>query len=123
MAKIFVAGHKGMVGSAIIRQLSKVDVELITASRDELDLLDQHQVRDFFSENKFDQVYLAAAKVGGIYANNSYPAEFIYENITIQTNIVHEAHRSGVQKLLFLGSSCISSGLLHSVLLLHLVSV
>ncbi len=107
MAKIFVAGHKGMVGSAIIRQLSKVDVELITASRYELDLLDQHQVRDFFSENKFDQVYLAAAKVGGIYANNSYPAEFIYENITIQTNIVHEAHRSGVQKLLFLGSSCI----------------
>ena len=107
MTKIFVVGHRGMVGSAIIRQLSKIDVELITVARDELDLLDQNRVRNFFNENKFDQVYLAAAKVGGIHANNSYPAEFIYENITIQTNIVHEAHRSGVQKLLFLGSSCI----------------
>jgi GDP-L-fucose synthase len=105
---IFVAGHRGMVGSAIVRQLSAdTNVKLITRSRNELNLLDQQAVFDFFTENKIDQVYLAAAKVGGIVANNTYPAEFIYENLTIQNNIIHGAHMAGVQDLLFLGSSCI----------------
>lgn len=107
MAKIFVAGHGGMVGSAICRQLSNTDDEVITASRSELDCINQGQVSEFFDANKFDQVYLAAAKVGGIYANNTYPAEFIYQNLMIQSNIIHSAYRSGVLKLLFLGSSCI----------------
>ncbi|GLR31678.1 GDP-L-fucose synthase [Shewanella decolorationis] len=97
-----------MVGSAIVRQLlQKSDVNVVTRGRDELDLLDQVAVRDFFSTQKIDQVYLAAAKVGGIIANNTYPAEFIYENLTIQNNIIHSAHLAGVQELLFLGSSCI----------------
>jgi GDP-L-fucose synthase len=105
---IFIAGHKGMVGSAIVRQLSQIsDVELITRERNELDLSDAQAVNQFFVENKIDQVYLAAAKVGGIVANNTYPAEFIYQNLTIQNNIIHAAHVSGVQDLLFLGSSCI----------------
>jgi GDP-L-fucose synthase len=105
---IFVAGHRGMVGSAIVRQL-EVDPSntIITASRDELDLTDQAQVNAFFNENGIDQVYLAAAKVGGIHANNTYPAEFIYQNLMIQANIIHAAHTHNVQKLLFLGSSCI----------------
>ena len=107
MTKIFVAGHKGMVGSAICRQLQNQDAQLITASRQELDLTNQTQVKDFFSTHKFDQVYLAAAKVGGINANNSYPAEFIYQNLMIQNNIIHQAHECNVDKLLFLGSSCI----------------
>lgn len=107
MTKIFVAGHKGMVGSAICRQLQNQDVELIVASRHELDLTNQDQVKEFFSSHKFDQVYLAAAKVGGINANNSYPGEFIYENLMMQSNIIHQAHESDVDKLLFLGSSCI----------------
>jgi GDP-L-fucose synthase len=107
VTKIFVAGHKGMVGSAICRQLKDQDVELVTASRQELDLTNQIQVKDFFSAHKFDQVYLAAAKVGGINANNSYPAEFIYQNLMIQNNIIHQAHECNVDKLLFLGSSCI----------------
>lgn len=107
MTKIFVAGHNGMVGSAICRQLQNQDVELTTASRQELDLTNQVQVKDFFSAHKFDQVYLAAAKVGGINANNSYPAEFIYQNLMIQNNIIHQAHECNVDKLLFLGSSCI----------------
>ncbi|ESE41259.1 GDP-L-fucose synthase [Shewanella decolorationis] len=108
MKNIFVAGHRGMVGSAIVRQLlQKSDVNVVTRGRDELDLLDQVAVRDFFSTQKIDQVYLAAAKVGGIIANNTYPAEFIYENLTIQNNIIHSAHLAGVQELLFLGSSCI----------------
>jgi len=108
MIKIFVAGHRGMVGSAIVRQLEQQgDVELIFANRDELDLVNQQQVHDFFAKEKFDQVYLAAAKVGGIHANNTYPAEFIYQNLMIESNIVHAAYLSGVQKLLFLGSSCI----------------
>jgi GDP-L-fucose synthase len=107
LTKIFVAGHNGMVGSAICRQLLNQDVELVTASRQELDLTNQAQVKDFFSAHKFDQVYLAAAKVGGINANNSYPAEFIYQNLMIQNNIIHQAHESNVDKLLFLGSSCI----------------
>jgi GDP-L-fucose synthase len=107
MRKIFVAGHNGMVGSAIYRQLALEGVEVITASRDEIDLSNQAQVSTYFSENKFDQVYLAAAKVGGIHANNTYPAEFIYQNLMIQNNIIHSSYQSGVMKLLFLGSSCI----------------
>jgi GDP-L-fucose synthase len=107
VTKIFVAGHNGMVGSAICRQLRNQDVELITASRQELDLTSQVQVKDFFSAHKFDQVYLAAAKVGGIYANNTYPADFIYQNLIIQANVIHSAHLADVDKLLFLGSSCI----------------
>lgn len=108
MKNIFVAGHRGMVGSAIVRQLlCKSDVNVVTRTRDELDLLDQTAVRYFFANEKIDQVYLAAAKVGGIIANNTYPAEFIYENLTIQNNIIHSAHLAGVQDLLFLGSSCI----------------
>jgi len=107
MYKVFVAGHKGMVGSAICRKLKNHDYELITAPRKELDLTNQTQVREFFNVHKFDQVYLAAAKVGGIYANNHYPAEFIYENLMIQNNVIHQSYLSGVKKLLFLGSSCI----------------
>lgn len=108
MKNIFVAGHRGMVGSAIVRQLRRQnDVNVLTRDRDELDLLDQLAVRHFFAVEKIDQVYLAAAKVGGIIANNTYPAEFIYENLTIQNNIIHSAHLAGVQDLLFLGSSCI----------------
>jgi GDP-L-fucose synthase len=105
--KIFVAGHKGMVGSAIARLLKNLDVEIITKDRIELDLLNQDSVQNFFENEKIDQVYLAAAKVGGIHANNSYPADFIYENLMIQTNVIHSAFLNGVKKLLFLGSSCI----------------
>ena len=107
MTKIFVAGHRGMVGSAICRQLASTSNEIITITRDELDLTDQVQVADFCKKHKFDQVYLAAAKVGGIHANSTYPAEFIYQNLMIQNNIINSAHESGVAKLLFLGSSCI----------------
>jgi GDP-L-fucose synthase len=108
MKTIFVAGHKGMVGSAIVRQLAlSADINVITQDRSELNLLDQHAVKHFFETNNIDQVYLAAAKVGGIVANNTYPAEFIYENLTIQNNIIHSAHLAGVNDLLFLGSSCI----------------
>ena len=106
--RIFVAGHRGMVGSAIFRQLKSLGYEqIITASRDELNLLDQAAVQAFFAEQKIDQVYLAAAKVGGIHANNTLPAEFIYENLMIESNIIHAAHCHDVQRLLFLGSSCI----------------
>jgi len=105
--KIFIAGHNGMVGSALVRLLKKQGAEIITANRTELNLLNQTEVENFFKENKIDQVYLAAAKVGGIHANNTFPAEFIYENLTIQTNIIHGAFLNGVKKLLFLGSSCI----------------
>ena len=105
--KIFVAGHKGMVGSAIVRLLKNEDVEIITKDRSELDLLNQQDVQDFFQYEKIDQVYLAAAKVGGIHANNSYPADFIYQNLMVQTNVIHSAFVNGVKKLLFLGSSCI----------------
>lgn len=105
---IFVAGDQGMVGSAIIRQLKLTgQTKIVTASRQELDLLDQAAVRLFFDSNKISQVYLAAAKVGGIHANNKYPGQFIYENLMIQANVIHAAHCSGVDKLLFLGSSCI----------------
>lgn len=106
--RIFVAGHNGMVGSAIVRQLQQnPENELVLRSRRELDLTSQTQVSAFFAEENIDQVYLAAAKVGGIVANNTYPADFIYENLMIQCNIIHSAHQAGVQKLLFLGSSCI----------------
>jgi GDP-L-fucose synthase len=105
--KIFVAGHKGMVGSAIVRLLKDQDIEIITKDRTELDLLNQGSVQNFFKSEKIDQVYLAAAKVGGIYANNNYPAEFIYQNLMVQTNVIHSAFLNGVKKLLFLGSSCI----------------
>ena len=108
MKKIFVAGHRGMVGSAICRQLQKqADVEIITRTRDELDLCDQSAVHAFMKSEKPDEVILAAAKVGGIHANNTYPAEFIYQNLQIQNNVIHAAHMNDVQKLLFLGSSCI----------------
>ena len=105
--KIFLAGHNGMVGSAICRQLQNQNCEVITASRKELDLTNQAHVKKFFAAHKFDQVYLAAAKVGGIHANNTYPAEFIYQNLMIQSNIIHSSYQSDVEKLLFLGSSCI----------------
>ncbi|MDC1378378.1 GDP-L-fucose synthase [Pelagibacteraceae bacterium] len=106
--KIYVAGHKGMVGSALVNFLAKQkDVELITRDRKELDLTNQAAVHDFIKNQKIDQVYLAAAKVGGIYANNTFPAEFIYQNLMIQTNIIHSSFLAGVKKLLFLGSSCI----------------
>ncbi|MCG6405523.1 GDP-L-fucose synthase [Vibrio fluvialis] len=106
--KVFVAGHNGMVGSAIVRQLAqRNDVEIITRSRSELDLLNQNAVNEFFAGEQIDQVYLAAAKVGGIHANNTYPAEFIYQNLIMECNIIHSAHLSNVQHLLFLGSSCI----------------
>ena len=105
--KIFIAGHKGMVGSALIRQLKDQDVETITKDRKELDLLNQQDVQNFFKNEKINQVYLAAAKVGGIHANNTYPADFIYQNLMIQNNVIHGAFLGGVKKLLFLGSSCI----------------
>jgi len=106
--KIFIAGHNGMVGSAIARNLlSMNDNVLVTRSRAELDLTNQQQVRNFFETEKPDEVYLAAAKVGGILANNDFPAEFIYQNLMIEANIIHSAWLSGVSKLLFLGSSCI----------------
>ena len=97
-----------MVGSAIVRQLEKdTSNQLATASRSELDLANQMQVNEFFAQHNFDQVYLAAAKVGGIYANNTYPAEFIYQNLMIEANVINAAHENNVKKLLFLGSSCI----------------
>ena len=106
--KIYVAGHRGMVGSAIIRNLqAKGYTKIITKRHDELDLTNQAQVAEFFSKEKPNQVYLAAAKVGGIHANNTFPAEFIYQNLMIEANVIHQAFTSGVKKLLFLGSSCI----------------
>lgn len=108
MKRIFVAGHGGMVGSAIVRKLSEdKGVELVLHPRSSLDLLSQSVVENFFATEEIDEVYLAAAKVGGIVANNTYPAEFIYQNLMVQSNIIHSAHMGGVQKLLFLGSSCI----------------
>jgi GDP-L-fucose synthase len=106
--RIFVAGHRGMVGSAIIRQLQSAGYKnIITRNRDELDLTNQQAVSDFFKTEEIEQVYLAAAKVGGIVANNTYPADFIYQNLMIQCNIIHSAHLANIQQLLFLGSSCI----------------
>jgi GDP-L-fucose synthase len=106
--KIYVAGHQGMVGSAIVRTLKdKGYSNIIRRTHEELDLTNQAAVNQFFEEEKPQQVYLAAAKVGGIHANHTYPAEFIYINLMIQTNVIHAAYKSGVNKLLFLGSSCI----------------
>jgi GDP-L-fucose synthase len=108
--KIYVAGHRGMVGSAIVRALLGQGVaieQIVTRTSAELDLRNQADVNAFFAQERPDQVYLAAAKVGGIHANNTYPADFIYDNLMVQANVVHAAHTHGVQKLLFLGSSCI----------------
>ena len=106
--KIYVAGHRGMVGSAIVRNLQSLGYEnIIGRTRTELDLTNQAAVAEFFAAEKPDQVYLAAAKVGGIYANNTFPAEFIYDNLMVQNNVIQHAFANGVRKLLFLGSSCI----------------
>ncbi len=107
-AKIYVAGHRGLVGSAIVRQLSAAGFsKIITRSHQELDLTDQRAVQHFFATEKPSHVVLAAAKVGGIMANNQFPAEFIYQNLIMETNVIHEAYVHGVEKLVFLGSSCI----------------
>ena len=107
-SKIFVAGHRGMVGSAVVRRLKQLGYNnIVTRTRKELDLTDQSAVRDFFRTQKIDYAVIAAAKVGGIHANNTYPAEFIYENLSIAQNTIHEAYYSGVNRLLFLGSTCI----------------
>lgn len=107
-SKIFVAGHKGMVGSAILRKLKLFkDIDIITADRHELNILDSLEVENFFKKNSVTEVYMAAAKVGGIHANSAYPAEFISQNLTIQNNIITSAHNNNIKKLLFLGSSCI----------------
>lgn len=111
MKTVYVAGHRGMVGAAIVRCLTSDEesdkINVIAVTRSELDLTLQADVRAFFASNPIDEVYLAAAKVGGIHANNTYPAEFIYDNLMVQANVVDAAYRSGVRKLLFLGSSCI----------------
>lgn len=105
--RIWVAGHRGMVGSALVRRLATEDCEVITAGRDEVDLVRQNEVEGWMADMRLDAVFLAAAKVGGIYANDTWPADFIYQNLMIQNNIIHSAQLSGVKKLLFLGSSCI----------------
>ena len=106
--KVFVAGHNGMVGSAIVRLLSNQDqINLITKSHKELDLINQIEVKNFLKKKKNDQIYIAAAKVGGIYANLKFPADFIYRNIMIEANLIHAAFECGIKKILFLGSSCI----------------
>jgi len=106
--RIFLAGHRGMVGSAILRELKSQGYEnVVTCARSQLDLTDQAQVRAFFTDNSFDQVYVAAAKVGGIHANDTYPADFLYQNLMIEANLIHASHQAGVGRLLFLGSSCV----------------
>jgi GDP-L-fucose synthase len=107
VTNVFVAGHNGLVGSAICRKLRSESVEPIIANRSDLDLLNQAAVYDWFANHSVDQVYVTAAKVGGIHANDTYPAEFIHDNLVIQNNIIHAAWKNGVRKLLFLGSSCI----------------
>ncbi len=107
-SKIYIAGHRGMVGSAIKRKLESLGFHnFLSRSSDELDLRDQEAVTKFFSENKPDYVFLAAAKVGGIMANNTYRAEFLYDNLMIESNIIHQSYKNKVKKLMFLGSSCI----------------
>jgi GDP-L-fucose synthase len=105
--RVWVAGHRGMVGSAIVRRLVREDCEILTAGRDQLDLKDQRATLDWIARAKPDAVFLAAAKVGGILANDTYPADFLYDNLVIEANIIEGSHRAGVEKLLFLGSSCI----------------
>ena len=105
--RVFVAGHRGMVGAAVARRLAAENCEVLTAGRDVLDLRSQSSVRDWFTDHRPDAVILAAAKVGGILANDTYPADFLYENLVIETNVIEAAFRQGVEKLLFLGSSCI----------------
>lgn len=106
--RIYVAGHGGMVGSAIVRALNKRGYsDIVTRTRAELDLTNQSQVREFFQKEKIDEVYMAAAKVGGIHANSTLPAEFIYENLMVEANVIHQAWSAGIKKMLFLGSSCI----------------
>jgi len=106
--KIYVAGHRGMIGSAIVRKLKSLGYNnILTRSHDELDITNQSQVQKFFEAEKPDQVYLCAAKVGGVHANNTFPAEFIYDNLMIESNVIHNAWKVGVKKLIFLGSSCI----------------
>ena len=105
--RVFVAGHRGMVGAALVRRLSSEGVELLTVPRSEVDLRDQAQVADWFARKRPQAVFLAAAKVGGIVANNTLRAEFIYDNLILATNVIHAAHQNGVEKLMFLGSSCI----------------
>lgn len=105
--KIWIAGHRGMVGSAIMRRLESLDCEILTASRDELDLRRQEEVEEWMRGHRPQAVFLAAARVGGIHANNTYPADFIYENLALESNVIHTAHTTGVEKLLFLGSACI----------------
>ncbi len=105
--RVYVAGHRGMVGGSISRKLIERGAEVVTRTHAELDLTDQAAVRDFFGAERIDAVVLAAAKVGGIHANNTYPADFIYENLMIECNVIHQAFKAGIRKLLFLGSSCI----------------
>lgn len=105
--RVFVAGHRGMVGSAVVRRLGRENCEILTAGRDAVDLRRQKEVEDWFAQARPDAVFLAAATVGGILANDSRPADFIYDNLVIETNVIHAAWRTGVKKLLFLGSSCI----------------
>jgi GDP-L-fucose synthase len=105
--RVWVAGHRGMAGSAIVRRLKSADCEVITAGRETVDLTRQAETEQWLAVNKPDAVFLAAARVGGIHANNTLPADFLYENLAIETNVIHAAHKTGVKKLLFLGSSCI----------------
>ena len=107
-AKIYVAGHRGMIGSAIVRKLKSLGYNnIMTCTHDKLDLTNQSQVQNFFEAEKPDQVYLCAAKVGGVHANNTFPADFIYDNLMIESNVIHNAWKVGVKKLMLLGSSCI----------------